>query len=377
MNILMINYEFPPLGGGGGIAAYKLAKGLVEKGHRVDYVTTWFDGLKKKEIVDGIHVFRVKVIGRRELPTASTISLITFPFFAYKMCKGLCKKNKYDMVHSHFALPSGVLGALISRRFVHKHILSIYGGDIYDPSKKNSPHRKWYYRKSIRWVMNNTDAVLADSLDIKKNAQKYYHPKDNITIFPLPYEPYSFKKTSRDKMGLDGHRKYCVSIGRLVERKGFDYLVGALPLLPDDVNVVIVGEGPLKDKLLDLAKMHGVSERLIMTGFVSEEKKFQYLDCSDVYVLSSLHEGFGIVLQEAMQVGLPIVATNVGGQNDFLKDRKNALIVHPGSSELLAKAIKEILNDPLMAKEFIEYNEGLIKTYHTDAIIRRYEEATK
>jgi len=91
-----------------------------------------------------------------------------------------------------------------------------------------------------------------------------------------------------------------------------------------------------------LSQKLGVSKRVHFLGFVSEEKKFQYLANSDLYVLSSLHEGFGIVLQEAMQVGLPIVATNYGGQTDILKEGENAFLINPKSFKEIRTAILRI-----------------------------------
>ena len=78
MRILIINYEFPPLGGGGGVASYQIAKGLVARGHEVDVLTTGRRGLPSNEVVDGIGVYRVSVIGRTEFATATLLSMLSF-----------------------------------------------------------------------------------------------------------------------------------------------------------------------------------------------------------------------------------------------------------------------------------------------------------
>lgn len=137
-----------------------------------------------------------------------------------------------------------------------------------------------------------------------------------------------------------------VGVGRLVKRKGFDFFIEVLAKLPNSVEGIILGGGPERKNLEKLAKQLKVNHRLRLPGFVSEEQKMQYLDNSDVFFLSSRHEGFGIVLQEAMQVGLSIVATDNGGQRDFVS-----------SEDLVGFGEVDITVDKIMDKMVAKTNE--------------------
>jgi glycosyltransferase involved in cell wall biosynthesis len=269
-------------------------------------------------------------------------------FFPSSLLAGikLCRKNRYDVISVHFVIPSGPSGVLLSRMFHIPVTTSVYGGDVYDPSKNTSPHRFFFTRKLISWLLNSSDAIIAESGNIKELTEKYYQPKAKVEVIPVGFMVPAFAPVSREELGLRPDDFLIISIGRLVKRKGFDVAIQALAALPDQkMKYLIIGDGPEEQVLKALAKDLGVQDRVLFLGFQPEDKKYQYLAVADIYLLSSLHEGFGICLMEAMYSGLPIVSTDNGGQTDLLDDGRNALLAPAGDPRALAVKIKALVAD--------------------------------
>jgi len=374
MRILMINYEFPPLGGGGGVASYQIATALTERGHEVDILTTRWRGLPSEDVVDGLRVYRVPVAGRGDLATASLISMLLF--FPSGVAEGYRKlrKKRYDILNSHFAVPSGPTGATLARLFGIPHVLTIIGGDIYDPTRWFSPSNSSLLRAVVRRVLNSSQQVIAISQDIKNRAQQDLHCKTNIEVIHYGLTPPEFERKSRQELGISEDEVVLISIGRLIRRKALDDALLALSRLDKGrFRLLIIGDGPEEEHLRDLARTLGLSSRVDFLGAVWGDGKFQYLAAADMFVLPSAHEGFGLVFLEAMHCGLPVIASISGGQTDFLRDGETGFLVPVGDVEVLAERILRLANDEQLRKRMSQFNVEYVKQFHISGVAARYE----
>ena len=374
MRILMINYEFPPLGGGGGVASYQIAKALTERGHEVDVLTTRWRGLPSEEVVDGLRVYRVPVVGRGDLATASLISMLSFVPSGVAEGYRKLRNKRYDILNSHFAVPSGVTGVTLSRLFGIPHVLTIIGGDIYDPTRRLSPGNNSLLRSVVRRVLNSSGQIIAISQDIKNRAQQDLQCKTNIDVIHYGLTPPEFERRSRQELGIPEDEVVLISMGRLIKRKAIrDVLLALSRLEGSPFRLLIIGEGPEEERLRDLAKTLGLASRVDFMGAVWGESKFQYLAAADIFVLPSVHEGFGLVFLEAMHCGLPVIASTSGGQTEFLQDGETGFLVPVGAVEALADRILRLANDGRLRKQISEYNAQYVKRFDISAVAERYE----
>jgi glycosyltransferase involved in cell wall biosynthesis len=380
MRILMVNYEWPPLGGGGGIAMRDVAIELAKR-HEVHVLTSCAPGLPSQEQhYDGaLKIFRCKVWLRRATAVASVPSMLSFYPAGALLGRRLVRRYSYDVVNTWFAIPSGPIGAHVARYGRLPHVLTLIGGDVYDPSKWYSPHRNVVLGKVVRSVLNGADRHTAISADIARRAKESHGFRRPIDVIPLGINLPSFTSCSRDALGLDGDKRYVIGVGRLVRRKNYPALIRALKALGrKDVELLIVGNGPERDNLKTLATSLRLGEQVQLLGFVPEERKFQLLSNSDIFALPSLHEGFGLVYLEAMSCGLPVIAGTTGGQNDFLVDGETGFLVDHDDIDSLKVAMEKLLNAPsaVMTLNNKERAQGL-SIARTATVYERLFEASR
>jgi glycosyltransferase involved in cell wall biosynthesis len=378
MKILMFNYEYPPLGGGGGVFNKQLAEELVKNNNFVTIITSRFNSKKPKEVLNGVKIIRVPTIMRADKNVASLVSMISyFPASLAAGYKHLCRE-RYDLIHTMFAIPSAPSALALSKHFKIPHLLSILGGDIFDPSKKMSPHKTPLLHSTVKLMIGKSEKVVALSYDIKSRAVKHYKAPEETDVIHLGIPEPEFPPARRADFGFSADEILLVTVGRLIARKGLYDLIEIIKGLgKDNLKLIIIGDGPKRRDLQKQADRLNLHNQVRFMGYVSDEMKFRLLSFSDIYVSSSSHEGFGIVFLEAMAAGLPIICYNKGGQSDYLKEGKTGYLVEYGEKELFRKHLKRLCEEKMLREKIGNFNKSYAKNFYIKTCAERYQEIYK
>jgi glycosyltransferase involved in cell wall biosynthesis len=373
LNILTINYEYPPVGGGGGYICKNIMDELAENGHQITVITSHFDSLPKEEVFGNIDIYRVPVLLRTKQDVGSLPSLLSYVPSCISKAQKLMKKTRFDIINTHFAIPSGPAGYYLSKKSGIPNVLTIYGGDIYDPTKFLSPHKTPILKNTVRRMLEAADHIISDSSDIENHARKIYGVENGITVIPPGVRPYNGIKKNRKELGLPEDKIILVTLGRLVVRKNNNELIAVMGKIcrDFDCHLLIMGDGPERSSLEKKIRQYGLEDKITLTGRVGEEK-FQIMSASDIYVSTAIHEGFGLVFLEAMESRLPVVSYNNGGQVDFLKDGTTGFLIEFGETEKFCDRLIQLIRSGEMRAQMSRNNRDYIKEFYTSRCSEKY-----
>ena len=272
-----------------------------------DMITCNLDGQQKEfERIGNINVYR---IGKWRL------SKYLFPWLAYRKAKQLHKKNNYNMIWAMMANQAGWAAMKFKKKYPRtKYLLTLQEGD----SEWDIWIRTWFMRPIYKAIYKKADCIQAISNFLAERAKKL-GAKCEISVVPngVRVESPKSKVESQDI-------KRIITVSRLVKKNGIADLIYSIKLLVTDyglpVTLNIIGNGKLINKLEKLVEDLEIKDKVVFLGEVSNEKVYEYLDQSDIFVRPSLSEGLGNAFLEAMSVGVPVIGTEVGGIPDFLED---------------------------------------------------------
>lgn len=347
---------------------HRLAKSLVRKGIDVHVVAPHAFGLKKEEELDGVKVHRFQYFPEKYQ------SLAYFPGIPenIKTIKGkwqlpslmlamiweinsIIKKYDIDLVNAHWAIPTGLV-ATIAKKINKKPVLiTLYGAELWPALKKNSKIMKGM----ASYAINNADIVVGIS-DATCKAGIEISGRNDIGILPDGIDTENFNPNIDGESIKKKYGEFIFSSGRMVERKGFIYLIKAMPGILKEfpsTKLVISGEGPEKEKLEKEAKRLGIENSIVFPGFIPEELFPRHMKASTVFVLPSIvdsrgdSEGSATILLEAMACGTPVVGTRVGGMPYAIKDGIGGYLVEQKNPSKLAEKICLLLEKKDLRKK--------------------------
>lgn len=360
MNILMLNYEFPPVGGGGAPVTFELCRELVRRGHKVDVVTMHVRGTKRFEVIEGIRVFRVPSL-RRKNEICHPHEMATYILSAIPFCLRLMKKARYDVIHAHFIFPTGIVGALLKRRSGLPLVVTAHGSDIpfYNPDRFRLLHRLLHplWQKVVRSI----DILVAPSEYLKTHIQKFANIP--VTVIPNGFRMELIRPSTRE-------RKILV-VSRIFRRKGVQHFLEAIKDMDLDWEIIIAGDGPYLAQLKKQAEH--IKPRVNFVGFVQDDQLHYLYETSSIFIFTSQNESFGVVLLEAMSAGLAIITTNVSALPEVVED--TAILVEPGRPDQIRAALQKLIADAKLREELGNKGRERARLFNWPEITQRYEAA--
>lgn len=374
MRILFCNYEYPPLGGGGGVVMAALARQLARR-HEVTVLTSRAGDLAAQEDDQGVRVVRVPVFFRRQLAVANFPSMVAY--LPSGLARGLTlgRPLGFDVINTHFVVPTGPLGQALAHWHRVPNVLSVHGGDLFDPSKSSSPHRHAPLRAAVRVLLKAADEVVGQSRNTVQHVEEIYGVRRPVSLIPLGIErPPAAPHASRAAFGLPANAFVMITVGRLVARKATTQLVDVLAAarIPD-AHLVIVGDGPDAPAIRQRAAELGMQDRVHLLGQLSESDKHAALSIADMFVSTSQHEGFGLVFLEAMAFGLPVICYDHGGQTDFLATAETGHVVRLNEVDAFTAAVRHMHADADQRRRLGQHNRQRVENFFIDSCAARYE----
>jgi len=374
----MLTSSYPRFPGDGTATFVKsLAESMTDLGHQVWVLAPYDPAVQTMEMGD-VHVYRFRyvwpdslcLVGHArslygDVRLKKLVYLLT-PLFivsAFFHLLALTLRHQFDVIQAHWVLPGGLIAVLVAKLRDIPLVVSLHGSDIY-VAEQNQIFG-WLARLTFRWAQR----VTACSQDLYERALALGLSPDKAQVIPygVDLERFASRSSSReevselrDRLGLRTSDIVVGGMGRLVHKKGFEYLIRAVPQLIQsfpNVKVIIAGDGDLRPELSQLAEKLGMEESVIFPGHISWESIPAYLSLCDLLVVPSVQDhqgnvdGLPNVLLEAMAAGRPIVASHVAGIPAVIHHGESGILVPQKEPEALAAAITEVLKNPQIGQQ--------------------------
>lgn len=366
MKILLINYEYPPIGGGAGNATHFMGQSLSKIGHDVSILTTAWDEEQGTLNKNGVTIYRVKA-KRSDPSSASTLEKLHFIWVARKFLKKLLHTYKFDASIIYFTIPCGPLGLTLKAHNI-PYVISLRGGDVPGLVPEiNFIH--WLITPLRRKVLNKAIATVANAKGLADLSEK----ADPTPVMVIPNGVDTTFFTENKKKISPSHTQF-LFVGRFHPQKNLKCLLEQFKKLKykskKKFTLHLVGNGPLEQDLKKLAKNLDIENELVWHGWMNKTELKELHQTSDIFINPSHYEGLPNAVLEAMASGLTIIVSDVPGNNDLIvKDCGYTYPIDSPSELYLKLEQAHEAPNPTYGKNA---RERAVETYSWDHVAKSY-----
>lgn len=368
-NILIVNSEFPPIGGGAGNASAQLARHLAQLGRRVTVLTTRFADLPHQEQLAGVDVVRLPALRSRQ-DRSGSLEQISFLLSAAVLGLPWVLRLRPQAVIGFFGAPGGIAAWFWSLFLTLPYVVSLRGGDVPGFRPYDFARQHFLLAPLLRLVWRRAKAVVANSQGLRALGAAF-EPKVPIAVIPNGVDPQLFPDVERQ-----WESARLLFVGRVVHQKGLDLLLEALGGLADHAwTLTIVGDGPARPGLQAQAKALGIADRVRFTGWRSGAELTTEYAAANLFAYASRHEGMPNALLEAMASGLPAVATRIAGNEELVVEGETGLLVPSEDVASLRDALLRLIADPAWRQQLgAQARKRALAGYSWQTVARQYAE---
>lgn len=340
LKILMLNYEFPPIGGGGGKAHQCLLKQYAGDSQlKIDVLTSAPEpGFTHQKFSDNIDLYKVG-IHKKGLHYWRKTEVLEWLLKAGLYYRKMLRSNNYDLVHAFFGFPTGWLCYRTADKL--PYIISLRGSDV--PGRH--ARLKFDYKvlaPVFKAIWKKAAALVACSEGLRNRALKFL-PSVSIDVIPNGVELDRFYPAGT---GEKSDALKLLTVGRLSVTKRAEMLIDAVEILHKNackVNFTIVGGGSMEPRLRQIVARKNLGDIIEIKGWIEAGKMPQLYRQSDIFISATMQEGMSNAMLEAAASGLPIVTTPCEGTEELIAD--NGIVVEKADAGTIAQAVKELKDD--------------------------------
>ena len=361
-----------PTYGGSGVVATELGLELSKRGHEVHFIT-YNQPVKLNLFNNNIHYHEVIV------PDYPLFHYQPYELALSSKIVDMVQLHKIDILHVHYAIPHAY-AAYMSKQMLKTRginlpiVTTLHGTDI--TLVGSHP----YYKNAVEFSINNSDAVTSVSKDLKRDTLSFFNIKKNIEVIPnfVDLEKYIHVHENCNRGVLANEdEKIITHISNFRKVKRIDDVINSFNLINKEINskLILLGDGPERIKAEKLCDELNLNEKVLFLGASNETAKILCL--SDVFILASTTESFGLVALEAMASSVPVVSTNSGGLPEVNKDGFSGYLSDVGDINNMAKNAIKILKDSTKLINFKKNAKHQANKFDVHNIVPHYEDIYK